>query len=81
MFERSKKDMGYYREDVTYDERLDIVKNASWTTCERLNNDTIAFKDVEYLADLVIENNANTRLINVVDEIWQFIRKERGEED
>ena len=81
MFERSKKDMGYYEEDITYDERLEIVKNASWTTCERLNNDTIAFKDIEYYADLVVENNADTRLMNVVDIIWQFIRKERGDED
>lgn len=75
MFERSKKDMDYYNEDTTGDERLSIVKSASWTTCERLNNDTIEFKNVEYLADLIVENNDGTKLMNVVNIIWEYIRE------
>lgn len=76
MFERNKKDMGYYNENLTYDERSEIVKNSSWTTCERLNNDTITFKDIEFYADFKVENNLDTKLSDVVAKVWEFIRKE-----
>lgn len=32
------------------------------------------------VADLIVEINENSKLVNTVDTVWQFIRKERGDE-
>lgn len=80
MFERSKKDKGYYNNDCGDNDKLNIVELSSWETCQRLNNDTIKFKDIELYSDFVVNNNDGDLLTDVVNKVWQYIRKCENEE-
>lgn len=48
---------------------------------ERIINDFSEFKDFEKEADFIVENNDDTRFSDIVNDVWQFIRKERWEYD
>ena len=49
------------------------------TIMERIINDFSEFMNFEREADFIVENNDNTRFSDIVNSVWQFIRKE--EED
>jgi len=45
---------------------------------ERIVNDVTDFKGVSSMADLIVENNSDTKLTDCVHKIWEFIRKEEN---
>ena len=49
------------------------------TIMERIINDFSEFMNFEKEADFIVENNDNTRFSDIINSVWQFIRKE--EED
>ena len=50
------------------------------TIMERIINDFSEFMNFEREADFIVENNDNTRFSDIINSVWQFIRKERGDE-
>lgn len=50
------------------------------TIMERIINDFSEFINFEREADFIVENNDNTRFSDIINSVWQFIRKERGDE-
>ena len=42
---------------------------------KRLENDKIAFKNIEYYADFILENNKNTNILELAKKIWFFYCK------
>jgi len=41
-------------------------------------DDTIIGRKMDDIADLIVENNLDTKLIDVAHKIWEFIRKEEN---
>lgn len=56
-----------------------ILKNFG-NIMERIVNDSIDFKNVEHIADLVVENN-NRSFQDMVKEVWEFISNEGGDSE
>ena len=50
------------------------------TIMERIINDFSEFMNFEKEADFIVENNDDTRFSDIINSVWQFIRKERGDE-
>lgn len=48
---------------------------------ERILNDFAEFKGAKDIADLIVENNSDTKLTDCVQKIWEFISKESGDEE
>ena len=50
------------------------------TIMERIINDFSEFMNFEKEADFIVENNDDTRFSDIINSVWQFIRKERGDD-
>ena len=50
------------------------------TIMERIINDFSEFMNFEREADFIVENNDNTRFSDIINSVWQFIRKEEEDE-
>jgi guanylate kinase len=78
MEERFVKDNNIDINNLTSQDIKSILSNFG-NIMERIVNDSIEFKNAEYIADLVVDNHSNRNFQYVVREVWEFIRKERSE--